>query len=283
MICAIGLVWIAIAAGEAAVPPYSTPIDRAYDRIYNFDFAGAHNILDAEVRIHPEDPLIYSVRATALLFSELDRLKILEMEFLESDEKITDKRRLKPDPAVHRRLLEVTAQARRLAQARLAADPNDINGLFSMCTAMSAELNYAALVEKRYFLSYKLTRESLKYVRKLLALNPPFYDAYAATGTVEYVVGNLNFIFRLFIRFEQIEGNKQKAIENLKKAANGGRYFQSFAKLLLAALYMRENQVGLALDLMRELEKKHPENALLKREIKRAQEKLDAAPKGSRY
>jgi hypothetical protein len=276
---AIGLLFGAMAADQARVAATPGALDAAFNRIYNYDFSGANRILDAEIRAHPEDPLPCAIRAAALLFAEFERLKIMEMEFFENDDKVTDRKRLKPDPVIRTRLFAATAEARRLARARLAVDPKDSNALFAICTAFGAETDYTALVEKKYFRAYSLSKESQKYARKLLALDPPFYDAYVTMGTVEYVVGNLNFFFRLFIRFEQIEGKKQKAIEDLKKAAEAGRYYRPFAKTLLAAIYMRENQLKSALDLMVELEKEFPENALIKREMARAQEKLDRIQK----
>jgi hypothetical protein len=278
-ICAMGTILATIAVGPAAPDDIPTAFDKTFNRIYNYDFVGAHGILDAEMRVHPEDPLIPAVRAAALLFAEFDRLKIMELEFFENDDNVTDKKRLKPNPSARKQLFEETAKARRLAQTRLAAEPNDANAWFALCTAAGAETDYVGLVEKKYFRAYSLSKESQKYARKLLALKPPFYDAYVTTGTVEYVVGNLNFIFRLFVRFDQIEGKKQKAIEDLKKAAENGRYYRPFAKTLLSAIYMRENQLKPALDLMKELELEFPQNPLIRHEIKRALEKLNSMQK----
>jgi hypothetical protein len=63
----------------------ASPVDQAFERLYKFDFTGAHRIIDAHVMSEPADPLSYAVRASALLFQELDRLQILEGEFF-SDE-----------------------------------------------------------------------------------------------------------------------------------------------------------------------------------------------------
>ena len=63
-------------------------INAALERMYNFDFPGAHKRLDAYIVANPTQPLGYSFRAAAHLFSEFDRLRILETEFLTSDEKI---------------------------------------------------------------------------------------------------------------------------------------------------------------------------------------------------
>ena len=60
-------------------------IDRAFARMYNTDFRGAHESIDRYVSAQPADPLGYAVRASAYLFSELDRLGILESEFFGND------------------------------------------------------------------------------------------------------------------------------------------------------------------------------------------------------
>ena len=55
------------------------------------------------------------MRGAAYLFAEFDRLEILELDFFADDDSVTDKKRLKPDPAVRERLFKTTAQSRNLA------------------------------------------------------------------------------------------------------------------------------------------------------------------------
>jgi predicted Zn-dependent protease len=272
LICA--LLCLAAPAGQANIAPTATAIDWAFARMYNCDFAGAHAILEEQIRKHPDDPLVYSVRAAAFLYSEFQRLKILEADFFANDDKITDRKRLKPDPAVRAELFKMTGEARKRAGARLAVAPEDRDAMFAMCMASGVETDYTSLVEKKYIRSYSLSKETQQYARKLLALNPPCYDAYLTLGSAEYVVGNLNFFFRLFIRFDQIEGNKQKAIEELRRVVDNGRYFSPFAKILLSVIYLRENQPQKALVLLREMERDFPENPLFRQEILRITGKM---------
>jgi hypothetical protein len=229
----------------------------------------------------PDDPLPQSVRAAACLFAEYDRLRILELDFFANDDKVTDKKRGKPDPAVRARIFAMTAEAKKLAAARLAANPQDRDAMFAMCMAAGVETDYTSLVEKKYFRSISLSKESQKYAHKLLALNPPCYDAYLTLGAVEYAVGSMNFFFRLFIRFEKIEGSKQKGIENLKKVVAGGRYYPPFAKMLLSVIYLREKKLQPALDLLKEVERDFPENQMFKKEVARVSEQISRTKKKS--
>src|ERR1035441_6132163 len=82
-------VFLCISALHAAG---TTGIDAALQRMYNQDYATAHEILDRTIAICPEDPLPYAFRASAYLFYELDRLGILESEFLTDDKQIAEKR-----------------------------------------------------------------------------------------------------------------------------------------------------------------------------------------------
>jgi hypothetical protein len=267
-------------AGQDCEDSAPAAIDCAFNRMYNFDFPGVFSTLDKLEHKDPSYPITYSVRAAALLFSELYRLKILETEFFSSDEKVIGTK-LKADPRVREALLKATGDTRRIAGARLASEPADRDAMFAMCMATGIETDYTILVEKRILRSFSLSKQSQIYARKLLTLNPPVYDAYLTLGSVEYVVGSMNFFFRLFVHFDQIKGSKQQGVENLKKVVAHGRYYPPFAKILLSVIYLRENQPKLALPLLAELEQAYPENQLIRNEVVRVNRLLDR-PKGGR-
>jgi hypothetical protein len=282
LLSALALLLIpACAMAQASNASPASVVDRAFNRIYNFDFPAVHGILDTLEHTDPGYPITHSVRAAALLFSELHRMRILETEFFSSDDKVTGSR-MKPDPRIRERIFKATGDARRLAGNRLAADPVDRDALFAMCMATGIETDYTVLVEKRYFRSFSLSKQSQSYARKLLALDPPVYDAYLTLGSVEYVVGSLNFIFRLFVHFDQIKGSKQQGVENLKRVAAQGRYYPPFAKILLSVIYLRENQPKLAQPLLAELERQYPENPLIRTEVARVNRMLERPAKAGK-
>jgi hypothetical protein len=267
---------LAIMAGSAESVG-EPAIDRAFNRMYNFDFAGMHAILDEHVLDHPEDPLAYSTRAVAFLFSELHRMKILETDFFTDDDQVTDRKKLNPDLAVRAKLFQMTGEAKKKAGAILALKPADRNAMFAMCMAIGVETDYTILVEKKYIRSFSMSKESQRYARMLLAMDPPISDAHLTLGMVEYVVSNLNWFFRLFVHFHQIEGSKQNAIENLKKVIKGGQYYAPLAKILLSVIYLREKMPHQALVLMQEMERDYPENPLVRSEVKKISEKIARA------
>lgn len=270
-ICMLLVLAAMVGTGAAAE---AQAIDRAFHRMYNFDFPGMYAILDDYNRAHPEDPMTYSARAVGLLFSELHRMQILETEFFTNDDKVTDKKRLKPDPAVRAALFQMTREARKKADAILAARPDDRNAMSAICTAAEVETDYTILIEKKYIRSFSMSKESQKYARSLLAMDPPVCDAHLTLGMVEYVVSNMNWFYRLFVRFHQIEGDRQKAIENLRQVMERGRYYAPLAKILLSVIYLREKQPHRALSLMQEMERDFPENPLIQSEVKKISQLL---------
>jgi hypothetical protein len=275
------LVWIALflgLAGGLAAQPVSL-IDQAFNRLYNFDFKQSQEILDRQRQLTPQDPLPLCVKAASHLFSELYRLKILELDFFTDDDKVVDRKALVPDPAVRRAFFQLLDDAGRLADARLASQPDDPGALFALSMATGLDTDYAALVERRRFGSFSLSKRNQAYARRLLALNPPVEDAYMTFGTVEYVVGSLPLVLRWLVRLAQISGSKEKAIEDLELVARRGRYYGPLARMMLAVIYVREKRPQKAAELLAGLVAEFPRNPLFRQELARV-DRL-AHPKGA--
>jgi hypothetical protein len=282
-LAAPAIVWLLIglpAAAAAQPSPHVSPpppvVDSAPDpfvpiftRLYNYDFVTAHAMLDERQRADPADPLPHSVRAAVYMFSEFERLRILETEFFVDDDNMVDGQghRQKPDPEVKRRLFATLDDARARANLILAADPNHRRALLAMVMAAGVAADYTGFVERRQWKGMSLTRETNRYAQKLLALKPPVYDAYMNVGSLEYVVGSLPFYVRWFVRFDKIEGNRRKGIEQLKLVARHGTYYGPFARILLVVASLRENKLEDARQIVAQLAAEFPENPLLTREL----------------
>ena len=249
-------------------------IAQAIDAMYNLDFAGAHRVLDAQLKADASDPLAHAARGAAEVFAEFDRLHILDLEFFESDDALTDKRRLTPDPAVRGRIFASTTEARRLAGAALKKNPADRRALFATVMAVGVETQYTGIVEKRYLRGGTLSKEAQDLAEKMLALSPPIYDAYVTLGSIEYTVGNLNAVYRFFARLRGLRSDKEDAAKHLQIVIANGHYYRPYAKILLAVYHSREGQLKRARGLLDELRQQFPNNTLFPREIARIDGKL---------
>src|SRR5437667_11086394 len=157
--------------------PTTTPIDSAVNRMYDFDFAGSHEILNRYIAAHPQEPLPYAFRASAYLFYELDRLGILESEFLIDDKKIAEKKKkVEPDPVNREKFMKTLTDVDSRVDAALKVNPDDRKALLAVCIAQGVATDYMAFVEKKQFSSLTLAKRSNTYAQRLLKLDPKSYD-----------------------------------------------------------------------------------------------------------
>lgn len=250
------------AAGE---PP---EVDQAFGELYNFHFQASHQVLNRYIASHPQEPLPYAVRASIYLFYELDRLGILESEFLIDDKRIAKKEQsLRPDPGVRAQFIKALDDAQSRAEVVLKTNPNDKQALFAMCIAQGVTTDYMAFVEKHQFRSLSPAERSNSYAQRLLKLDPRFFDAYLTAGLSEYLVGSLPFFVRWFVHFDNVDGNKAKGVQNLETVAHEGHYLKPFGKILLGIIDLREKKYRDAQRLLTDLAHDYPENPLFRKEL----------------
>jgi predicted Zn-dependent protease len=250
-------------------------IDTALQRMYNQDYVAAHQILDGYIATRPQDPLPYAFRASAYLFYELDRLGVLESEFLTDDKQIAEKKKkLDPDPVNREKFVRAVHDVETRADAALKLNPNDPQALFAMCIAQGVATDYMAFVEKKQFASLSVAKRSNGYAQRLLKLDPKFYDAYLTAGISEYMIGSLPFFVKWFVHFDNVAGSKDQGVDRLKLVAREGHYFKPFSKIMLSIISLREKRPQEAQQWLTELARDYPENRLFRKELAKVNAKL---------
>jgi hypothetical protein len=242
--------------------------------LYNLDFVVAHQVFVSWQQQHPDNPLGPVSDAAGILFSEFNRLGVLESQFYEDDRKFEARQKLAPDPAARDRFNSTLQQAENSARARLAKDATDRDALFAMALTSGLRADYAALIEKRNFASLHFTKQATYWAKRLLAVDPESYDAHLATGISQYIVGSMASPLRWLVRLDGVSGDKAAGIRELQLTAQRGRYLAPFARILLAIAYVREKDKPRARELLVSLRQDFPQNPLFAREIGR----LDAQP-----
>jgi len=256
----------------------SPELSEAFNNLYNFNFPAAHADINRYIAQHPQQPLGYAIRAAAYLFYELDRLGILESEFLTSDKRIAEKRNVRPDPEIRAKFMQAVSDAQLRADAILKANPQDREALFSMSIVEGVTTDYMAFVEKHQIASLSPAKRSNSYAQQLLKLNPPCIDAYITAGISEYMIGSLPFFLRWFIHFDNVQGSKQEGVKNLELVVREGHYFKPFAKILLGIIDLREKRPWETEKLLESLAHDYPSNPLFRRELAR----LESSQGGAR-
>lgn len=248
-------------------PAAVSSLDRGFNGLYNLDFAGAQKDFASYQEQHPNDPLGPVSEAAGFLFSEFNRLGVLEAQFYENDEAFADRPKLTPDPALKQNFQDAISRAVVLARARLAKDPKDQDALFALTLASGLQADYAALIEKRNLASLHYTKEASSEAQQLLAVCPTCYDALLATGFSKYIIGSMAAPVRWVLRLGGLPADKQGGIADLQATAERGHYLAPFARILLAIAYVREKDKPRAIQLLADLRRQFPGNTLFPREI----------------
>src|ERR1700688_2271185 len=130
---------VAVLAGTGATiaapgpdAPAVTALDRGFLGLYNLDFAGAQKDFSSWEVQHPDDPVGPVSEAAGFLFSEFNRLGVLESQFYENDESFEEQFKLSPDPVLREHFQAAIGRAETLSHARLAKAPKDLENLFAL-------------------------------------------------------------------------------------------------------------------------------------------------------
>jgi hypothetical protein len=255
----------------AQVSTYSRLLDLGYQQMYNLQFQSAHQSFLSFEQAHPQDPLGPVSNAAAYLFSEFDRLHILEVELFTDTQKFASREKASPDPAIRAGFDQEIDSANRIADQVLARSPRDSNALFAKVLANGLRGDYLALIEKRNLAGLSYMKSGRALSEKLIAIDPSYYDAYLAIGVENYLLGVTAAPVRWILRLGGAETNKDQGIANLKLTAEKGHYLAPYARLLLAVAALRDQDRSSARNLLADLSREFPQNALYQKELARIQ------------
>jgi len=239
--------------------------------MYNLDFTGAHNTFHRYQQANPADPMGYVADSAAYLFSEFERLHVLESDLFIDDSHFDSRQKLTPDAALKTQFDQHLAEAEKLADQALAKNARDTNALFAKVMANGLRSDYAALIEKRNLVSLGYIKTSRALAQQLLAIDPTRYDAYLSLGAENYLLGVKPAPVRWVLTMTGAKTDKQEGIEQLRIVAEKGRYLAPFARLLLAVAALRDKDTHTAKTLLAGLATEFPDNKLYSQELSRIQ------------
>jgi hypothetical protein len=268
--CCACLVFVSLTTAEDI--PKTKPLsllDQGFSGLYNLDFAGAQKDFSKWQQQHPDNPVGPVSQAAGLLFSEFNRLGVLEAQFYEKDSTFASGSKMNADPTIRTQFEDAIGRSENLAHERLAKDANDRDALFAMTLSSGLQADYAALIEKRNLDSLHFTKEASTFGQRLLSVCHDCYDALVATGFSKYIIGSMAAPVRWVLRLGGLSSDKQAGIEDLQMTAAHGHYLAPFARILLAIAYVREKDKPRAVALLSQLRTEFPGNPLFSREIAR--------------
>jgi hypothetical protein len=261
---------VLVAAPHSPAAPDSSLIQQAFGRMYDLDFSGAHRTIDVWQQLHPEDPMGPVSQAAAYLFTEFDRMGVLETELFVDDSRFEERKKLSPDAEMKRQFGLQVDQADTLAQRALTKDTNDANAQFARILSLGLRSDYAALIEKRDLAAIGYTKQGRMLAEQLLKQKPSYYDAYLAVGVENYLSGIRPAPVRWLLQMGGVQTDKAQGLRDVELTAAHGDLLAPFARLLLAVAALRDKDNGKACSLLAGLAAEYPQNPLYRRESQRS-------------
>jgi len=264
--------WVLQAQETAESPAFSTDptLMQGYSFLYEQKFPEGREIFEKWTSEHPKQPLGYVSVAASYLFEEMYRQGVLTSDFFLNDRRFLKGIEGKPDAARMKAFRDALQQSRALAKSRLKSAPNDAEALFSLAIADGMESDAFSILEKKQLDGLKRMKEANENAKKLLQQRPDAADAYVAMGIANYIIGSLSGGTRFLLWFGGIHGDKNLGMEQVRKAAEGGRYLRPFGKIMLALAARREKQNALAQKMLHELNEEFPASPLFAAEYAKA-------------
>jgi hypothetical protein len=256
---------ISAALGVAMAARSETLLEQGYRQMYNMQFDEAHRTFAAWQTANPNDPLGPASDAAAYLFTEFDRLHILQSEFFVHEEHFYTDHRLTPDPAMKQKFEAELDKGVTLANRA----PEEPNSRFALVLAHGLRSDYLGLIEKRYLPAFKEMKVARAMSEQLLAVHPEYADAWIAIGVENYMLSLKPAAVRWLLRLGGGATDRGVGLEKLRITAEKGHYLLPFARLLLAVAALREHQPARARDILAELSKEYPRNPLYQEELAR--------------
>ena len=244
-----------------------TLLDQAYTDMYNLRFEEAHGVLATYEAAHPKDPLGPVSDAAACLFSEFDRLHILQSQLFLDDAAVAYGGKRQPDPAIRVRFEQDLAKTNGLAQAEMQTRGARANALFAATLRLGLDADYLALIDGREVAALGEIKKGRQLAQQLLVEDPSYYDAYIAIGVENYILSCKAAPVRWFLHLAGAQTDKQTGLEKLGLTAERGHYLKPYARLLLAIAALRDHNRTKARELLQWLADNYPRNHLYRAEL----------------
>lgn len=258
-----------MASGLALGWPGEDPlVARGFDHFYNLEYDEGIADFRQYILQHPDDPNGYNHLAQTVLYREMYRTGALESELVSGTNAFLRRDKMQPSAADQKQFDDAIATAMRLAQQKLAQNPNDIGALYALGVSYGLRCNYTFLVRKAWVDSLRDATMARKQHARILELDPNFVDARLAQGGFDYILGSLPWAYRMLGFITGMHGDRERGIKTLQGVAEHGKMNRTDASVILAAIYRRERRPREAIDLLvNRLIPEMPRNFLLRLEL----------------
>jgi len=243
------------------------PHSRAgFEHFYNSEYDPAIKEFETSLETHPDDPFAVNHLLTGVMFKEMYRIGALDTE-LYAKEGFLHSKQFPIDPKVRERVKQLIDEATRLEEDRLKKNANDVDALYSRGSTRGLKSTWMALIDKAWFSALRSAVGARHDHERVLELDPNYSDAKMVVGVHNYVIGSVPWAVKVAASIVGLSGSREKGIQYLYEAANGGGEAAVDAKIALALFLRREQRYKEAIEIVKGMSISYPRNFLLALEL----------------
>ena len=237
--------------------------ERGRNHLYNLEYQDARDVFERLTAEAPSSPSGPYYEATAVWLEEFSRRGGMAGSTFRVGRYWLANKREPPSPELDRQFKGLVTEAITRADTLLSKRPSHRDALYFRGAAEGVLSAYHASIEHSYYRSYRTGKRAKAYHEKLLEVDPEYADACLLPGIFQYTVATLPRSLRWAGFLIGLRGNREKGIELVQRAVDGGVRSRWMARLSMSVLDQREKKYRSALTRLRELEARFPKNPLL--------------------
>ena len=236
-----------------------------FEHFYNLEYDAAIRSFEAAVASHPGDAFALNHLLSGVMFRELYRIGALDTELYAKNGFLNSKQ-FPIDPDAKKRILGLMEQSLKISEARLKANANDKDALYTRGVVRGLRATYIGLIDKSWFAALRSAVGARHDHERVLELDPRYSDAKMTVGIHNYVIASVSWPVKVAASVVGLSGSKQKGMQYLYEAGDAGGETSVDSKIALSLFLRREQKYPEALKLVGGLVADFPRNFLFRLE-----------------
>lgn len=236
------------------------------DLLYRLEYADAARTFQQLIQQAPDDPVGYGMLAIVHWNELLYRAGNLALEDYATPTPFSEEPAKLKQPDVRSaqdRFHQTNDQLLGICDKRLNKNANDTLSLYFKGVYFENLSAEAVGVTKSASAAIRYGRSAVNLHERVLALDPGFSDAYVSLAGNEFARATLPWSVKWLAFLFGIRGNKEKAFQWFELVAAKGRYRKLDAQVILALLHSWKGDAGKAIEILRALHVRYPQNYLI--------------------
>lgn len=236
--------------------------ERAYAHAYNLDHNEAMELLKATAEAHPDSADAHRHVAVVMWLNILFQRGSVTVDSYLGGVTRSNFKLPPPPPDLAAGFHAYLDRSIALAEARLDANPRDVDAMYDLGAAQGLRASYVATIEGKVRSAFGPARRAFNLHEEVLERDPRRHDAGLIVGTYRYVISALSFPVRWAAYIVGFGGGKDEGIRQIEAASRYGET-QVDASFALVLIYNREKRYDEALAILDRLRQRFPKNRLL--------------------